>query len=66
MKKWDELVIRFIDECRTRGIGEATVLTRESELGRWGKWLRKNKISKIEEINHDHIIEYLKSRTSFS
>lgn len=66
MRKWDELVTSFTEECRIRGVGEATLLTRESELMRWGKWLKKkHKNIKIEDISQDSITDYIKSRTTF-
>lgn len=66
MKRWEELALAYIAECRTCGLSNETLAGRESEILRFGRWLkRQSPRPKIEDINHDLLVQYIKGRTSF-
>jgi integrase/recombinase XerC len=66
MRRWDDLVERYIRECELRGLTRGYIAARQSELDRFGSWLkRKRPKPRIEEVNHEHIQKYLASRTTF-
>lgn len=66
MRRWDKLVEEFLAEYSVRGVSEAQIRNRESELHKFGRWLKRKKPQpKIEEISLELIHEYLKSRTTF-
>lgn len=66
MKNWEVLVDRYTKNCRTRGLSEATIRHRESELFRFKLWARKkHRNLKVEDIELDHIHQYIKHRTPF-
>jgi site-specific recombinase XerD len=66
MKRWDELAHKFISDCRTSGLSRDTLLSRESEILRFGRWLAKQQPRpRVEDVDHELILKYLKSRTTF-
>lgn len=66
MRRWDRLVEGYLEECRARGVCEATVSHRASELARWGTWLKNRRPRPaIETIEPELITRYLKRRAHF-
>ena len=64
MKNWDNLVDRYIEVCRTRGLAESTIKVRESELTRFRIWVRKkDKSRRVEDIDLDLIHHYIKPKS---
>lgn len=67
MKNWEILVDEYLNQCRIRGLGRSTISTRETELLKWGRWLKKQKPQpSVEQIDHSLISKYIKYRTAFS
>jgi len=66
MRRWDGLVERYVQLCETRGLQESTVAKRESELERFGAWLkrRRPKVG-LEEIDSELVVRYIGSRAAF-
>lgn len=66
MRNFDSVLEGFLDECRARGIGQQTIDARRRELNRWSAWLRNRKPRpKLEDVNSELIIQYIKSRSAF-
>jgi site-specific recombinase XerD len=66
MRRWDGLVDGYLRECEGRGLAEATVKTRCSELMRWGSWLKRRRPRPaLEAVNAEMIVEYIRSRAHF-
>ncbi len=66
MKRWENLVDGFLRFCKTQGLSEATLLTREAELARLGRWLRRRRPRPtLEQVDTDMVVEYLRSRSAF-
>jgi site-specific recombinase XerD len=66
MKNWDQHVDSYISYCGTRGLATQTIEHRESELARFKIWIRKkDKNLKVEDVNLEILLEYIKSRTTF-
>jgi site-specific recombinase XerD len=66
MRNWDQLVDNYMRVCEIRGLSESVILGRRRELERWGIWLKNRKPKpKVEEIDSNLILEYIKTRTVF-
>jgi site-specific recombinase XerD len=66
MREWDQLVENYVRVCSARGLSDSAVLARRRELDKMGNWLkRKRPKPKVEQINSELILEYIKSRTVF-
>lgn len=66
MRRWDGLVERHIWECEQRGLADTTRYSRRLELDKFGSWLKRRRPKpKIEEIDSQLCLDYLKSRTIF-
>lgn len=66
MRRWDAVVDGYLRECEARGLSGSTVAARSSELGRFGVWLKRRKPRPpLEEVDGNHIIGYIRSRTAF-
>jgi site-specific recombinase XerD len=64
--EFEKLVHGYISECRTRGVGEQTILVRELFLLRWGVWLRSSSVRmRIEDVTGEAIIKFLKRESVF-
>ena len=64
MKRWDELVDQYIGICHDQGLTASTIRNRQSELYRWGSYLKTRRPKpKLEEITHEQIIGYIKTRS---
>ncbi len=60
------LVESYLEECRSRGVCQATVLGRQRELDRWGSWMKHRRPRpSLEKIDSDLLIGYLRGRTRF-
>lgn len=67
MSEWNKWVDEYTRTCTIRGLAPTTIIMRRRELDRWGLWLsRQEPRIKIREINQEAIVEYVRSRTSFS
>lgn len=66
MRNWDQLVENYMRVCEIRGLSESVIVGRRRELDRWGIWLKSRKPKpKVEEIDSELILDYIKSRTVF-
>lgn len=66
MRRWDALVDGYIRATRARGLAETTIQSYHTELQRFGCWLKRRKPKpKLEEVNSDLVIRYIRSRTTF-
>jgi site-specific recombinase XerD len=66
MKAWDGLLEGYLRQCETRGLSPATAFGRRRELEKWGAWCKRRRPAlKLEEINSEEILGYLKGRTAF-
>lgn len=66
MRQWDGCVEGYIQQCHTRGIGQATIETRQREYQRLGAWLKARKPRpKLEELSSELLIRYLETRSAF-
>lgn len=66
MRRWDSLVDGYLAQCEARGLGEATLRARRSELDRAGCWLKRRRPRpNLEEIDGQLLIRYLKRRGHF-
>jgi site-specific recombinase XerD len=66
MRRWDRLVDTYIEECRARGVCPASVAHTESQLRRWGSWLkgRRPRLT-LDAIDPQLHVRYLASRSPF-
>ncbi|HWH71251.1 MAG TPA: site-specific integrase, partial [Candidatus Sulfotelmatobacter sp.] len=66
MKRWDSLVDGYVGVCEARGLSAETLRGIVQELDRCGTWLKRRRPKpKLEEVNGQMLIEYLKRRTHF-
>jgi integrase/recombinase XerC len=66
MRRWDGLVDEFVRECETRGLSPATILSRRSELMRFGAWLKRRRPRPaLDAVTMEQVAEYIRSRTAF-
>jgi site-specific recombinase XerD len=66
MRRWDRLVEEYVEGCRARGLAEGSLERIQGELDRWGTWLKRRRPRpRLEEIDSQLIIAYVRSRTAF-
>jgi site-specific recombinase XerD len=66
MRRWDSLVDGYLGLCEARGLSGEWVSGLRSELERWGSWLKRRRPRpKLEEVDGQVIIAYLRQRTHF-
>lgn len=66
MKRWDSLMEGYLEACETRGIREETRRGIRGELDRFGCWLKRRRPKpKLEEVDGQMLIAYLRRRTHF-
>ena len=66
MRRWDSLVEGYTAQCEVRGLSQETLNHRRSELDRLGCWLKRRRPKpKLEEVDGQLLIKYLKRRTHF-
>jgi site-specific recombinase XerD len=68
MRRWEQLVEKYIKKCRIRGLVKNTIEQKEKLLYGWGIWLRRRRPTpKLEEVCRDTecVINYIKSRSAF-
>lgn len=66
MKRWDEMVDGYMEWCKDRGLGEATLRKKRDELDRWGNWMKRRRPRvELEEVDHVLLTEYIRRRTRF-
>ena len=66
MKRWDGLVDEYLRVCEARGLSPESVRNIRDELDRWGRWLKRRKPKpRLEEIDGQTLIAYLRQRTRF-
>jgi site-specific recombinase XerD len=66
MRRWDGLVDKYISECRSRGLAEATIDARERELGRFGTWLKRRRPRvRLEDVDSALVVRYVSARAAF-
>jgi site-specific recombinase XerD len=66
MRRWDSLVEGYVGLCEGRGLGEEWLRSLRSELDRWGCWLKRRRPKpKLEEVDGQMIIAYIRRRTHF-
>lgn len=66
MRRWDRLVDAYVEECRVRGLSPGTLVKRRAELERWGGWLKRRRPRpRIEEVDAELIVTYLRARMAF-
>jgi len=65
MKKYDALVEDYVRLCEFRKIGKHTIYTRRREIEKFGLWVkRKRPRPKLEDVNAEIIINYLKAQST--
>lgn len=66
MRRWDTLAESYIQECGARGLTEAYVFHLQTELERWGNWLKRRRPKpRLEEIPPDFHVCFIQERTAF-
>jgi site-specific recombinase XerD len=66
MRRWDSLVEAYTGLCESRGLSEEWVRGQRSELERWGCWLKRRRPKpKLEDVDGQMIIAYIRRRTHF-
>lgn len=66
MKRWDGLVNDYLEELTQRGLAASTIAQRGRELDHFGNWLKRRRPRpKLEQVNADHIVQYLQGRGAF-
>lgn len=66
MKSWDGLVDDYLRVCEARGLSNVFLENTRRELERWGCWLKRRRPRpRVEEIDGQMLIAYLRSRTRF-
>jgi site-specific recombinase XerD len=66
MRRWESLVDDYLEQCRARGLVEATVALRMHTLDDWGRWLRRRRPRPVlGQIAAQLHVDYLASRSSF-
>ncbi len=66
MRRWDSLVDRYVDEYQAAGWSPERVAIIRSELGKFGLWIKARRPRpKLEEINADLMVGYIRERTMF-
>jgi site-specific recombinase XerD len=66
MRRWDGLLDRYMAECVTRGLAEATVAGRRRELERFGVWLKRQRPKVVlRDVDVELVTRYIKSRKTF-
>ncbi len=66
MRRWDRLVELYLEEYAARGVCAETVRHVQRELDRWGAWLKHRRPRpRLEEINADLVVRYIRQRASF-
>ena len=66
MRRWDNLVDKYLSECRSRGLAESTIAERERELGRFGGWLKRRRPRvRLEDVDSALVVRYLSARAAF-
>jgi site-specific recombinase XerD len=63
---WDGLLDRYVAQLGVRGLAEGTILSRRSELTRFGTWTKTSRPRVVlEEVNAERIVRYTKGRSAF-
>ena len=66
MKQWDGLVDEYQRVCEARGLCPESLRSIRDELDRFGCWLKRRKPRpKLEEVDGQTLIAYLRQRTHF-
>jgi integrase/recombinase XerD len=66
MQQYDALIESYIKRCEARNIGKSTIYTRRREIEKFGLWVKRKKPRpKLEKINSEIILDYLKSQSVF-
>ena len=66
MKRWDSLVDGYLGLCEKRGLSGEWLRGLQSELDRWGTWLKRRRPKpNLEEVDGPMVIAYLRRRTHF-
>jgi len=66
MRRWDSLIDRYTEEQKQRGLTEEYVLGTRRELERLGAWLKRRRPKpKLEQIDLQVLIKYIRDRTQF-
>ena len=66
MRRWDALTETYIKECVARGLTEGYVFNIQTELERWGNWLKRRRPRpRLEEIPPDYHVRFIQERTAF-
>ena len=66
MRRWDNLVEKYLAQEQARGIAAATIYQRQRELARFGLWLKARKPRPaLEDVSSEHIVHYLEARGAF-
>ncbi len=66
MRRWDNLVDEYLRLCEGRGLSEEWMRGLRGELERCGAWLKRRRPKpKLEEVDGQIVIAYLRQRTHF-
>jgi len=66
MRRWDGLVDKYLAECRSRDLAEATIAKRERELARFGGWLKRRRPRvRLEDVDSELVVRYISARAVF-
>src|SRR5690349_14441381 len=66
MKQWDSVVESYVTWCEARGVSSGSVGSIRDELDRWGCWLKRRRPKpRLEEVDGQLLIQYMRSRTRF-
>lgn len=66
MRRWDNLVERYVGEYSTRGLSKSSIDSVRRDMTKWGIWLKSRRPKPaIESIDSDMIIKFISDRTTF-
>src|SRR5437660_608455 len=66
MKQWDSVVESYVAAGEARGISSASLRSIRDELDRCGCWLKRRRPKpRLEEVDGQMLIQYMRSRTRF-
>jgi len=66
MKQWDSVVEGYLATGETRGLSQESLSSIRDELDRCGCWLKRRRPKpRLEEVDGQLLIQYLRSRTRF-
>lgn len=66
MRRWDNVVDRYMEVYSARGIAQATVAQVHRELDKWGLWMKHRRPKpQLDKIDSDLLLRYVQDRSAF-